>query len=91
MNSSASLDNARVGKASASTTIIQVYTYVFSQQSSASASVFSLHSILIVTSIPFSCIAGDAIDACYTRVNVRGDVFGHCGFSNGDYIPCLEM
>jgi disintegrin and metalloproteinase domain-containing protein 12 len=34
--------------------------------------------------------AGDAIDACYTRVNTLGNVFGHCGVSETDYLPCSE-
>ena len=35
-------------------------------------------------------LPGDAIDACYTRVNTLGNVFGHCGVSETDYLPCSE-
>lgn len=30
------------------------------------------------------------IDDCYELINVRGDIFGHCGQTITSFIPCSE-
>jgi disintegrin and metalloproteinase domain-containing protein 12 len=31
----------------------------------------------------------DGIDECYTEVNTQGTVYGHCGFDDTQYLPCI--
>ena len=43
----------------------------------------------IRTSVSYN-LSDDAVDDCYTSMNTRGNVNGHCGFNGATYKPCLE-
>ena len=32
----------------------------------------------------------NGVDACYTVLNTRGDVFGNCGHTTTDFTACAE-
>ena len=40
--------------------------------------------------IPICLGSNKGADVCYELINVRGDIFGHCGQNSTDFLPCSE-
>ena len=68
---------------------------MYNYNTRAAYTLYACYAPRVCTSVPFIIIyalffAGDGMDACYTRVNTIGNMYGHCGVTETSYLPCSD-